>query len=279
MVHLNMTKDPTPKEGLIRHMVLNSLRMYRMKFGSDYGELVLCADDRNYWRKEIFPFYKQNRKRDQQKSPHDWNEIFTALNVIKAELKTFFPYKMIQVEHAEADDVIAAICHKYGETQDTMTFIGSKPEPILIISGDKDLCQLQKYVNVKSYSPVLKKWLNITDPKKYLYEHILRGDRSDGVPNFLSQDSSFMSGGRQKPIQTKKINVWLELEPEDFCNENMLRGFKRNEQLIDLDLVPAEIQEEALRQFKMNPEGDRSNLLNYFIHNNLNKLIEAIQEF
>lgn len=276
MVHLNMTNDPTPKEGLIRHMVLNSIRAYRTKFKDKYGEIVICCDDKNYWRKQIFPYYKQNRKGDRKKSPHDWNEIFTALDRTKTELKEFFPYKVVQVESAEADDVIAAICHKYGTEE--VSLLGTS-EPILIISGDKDLTQLQLYSNVENYSPMTKKYIKINDPLKSLHEHIMRGDRSDGIPNFLSEDGSFMEGGRQKPIRTKKIEVWLDLQPKDFCDERMLRNYKRNELLIDLSKIPESIANQSVEIFETAPHGDRSKLLNYFISKGLNKLMDSLQEF
>ena len=207
MAHRAMTKHPTPKEGLIRHMVLNSLRAYKTKFGHKYGELVICCDDRDYWRKKIFPFYKQNRKKAQKDSTHDWNEIFNALNLIKSELKEYFPYKVLQVDHAEADDIIGAICYEYGTTStQAMPFgLTDVNEPIIIVSGDKDLTQLQKFDNVENYSPMTKKFITIINPAKSLKEHILRGDRSDGIPNFLSKDTSFMRGSRQTPIRTKKV--------------------------------------------------------------------------
>ena len=125
---------------MLRHMILNTLRANRKKFTAEFGELVICCDDTNYWRRQMYPYYKANRKKTRDKSEMDWNAIFQALNSIRDELKEFFPYKVIQVETCEADDIIGVITHEEG----TELNMG---EPILILSGDKDYIQLHKYAN------------------------------------------------------------------------------------------------------------------------------------
>ena len=232
-------------EDLIRHMILNSLRYNKQKFGKEFGELVICCDDKNYWRKDIFPYYKAHRKSDREKSPLDWNMIFETLNKVRDELKETFPYKVIRAQRAEADDIIASICHKYGH----LGIKNGSAEPILILSSDKDFAQLQKYANVEQYSPNTKKWIRISNPERYLREHIMRGDRGDGIPNFLSKDSCFVNGERQKPLSIKKIDAWAALEPSEFCDEKMLRNYSRNEVLVNLDCVPEWIQESIINQF------------------------------
>jgi hypothetical protein len=261
------------QEDLIRHMVLNSIRLYRQKF-KDYGELVICADDKNYWRKDIFPYYKAHRKEDREKSDLDWKMIFETLNKVKSEIKEYFPYRVIQVSRAEADDVIGTLTNKFGvylNNEDT--------EKVLILSGDKDFGQLQKYANVDQFSPVTKRWVKVPDPRRFLREHIMKGDRGDGIPNFLSNDSCIVAKERQKPLASKKLNIWVDQEPEDFCTEEMLRNYKRNEQLVDLDFVPNEIRNEVNRQYEEYDIPDRKGLLNYFIKNRLKLLTECIGEF
>ena len=182
MMHLNITKSHTVEEDMVRHMILNSLRMYRERFFDEFGELVICYDSKHYWRREYYPEYKASRKKTRETSGHDWNNIFGCLNSIKEELTESFPYKVIEVYGAEADDIIASLC---------MEHASSCPN-ILILSGDKDFVQLHKYKEVKQYSPVTKKFINGPDPIEYLYEHILKGDVSDGVPNVLSPDNTFV---------------------------------------------------------------------------------------
>ena len=193
MAQPNLHKEGIDKD-LIRHMVLNSIRMYRNKFYNRFGEVVVCCDNRNYWRKIKFPQYKAHRKKLRETSSHDWNAIFECLNSMKAELKKYFPYKVLEVCTAEADDVIGTICEKLND--------GSA---ILILSGDKDFMQLQRYAGVEQYSPILKRYLRCDNPERFLKEHIMRGDKGDGVPNFLSADDTFVTDSRQTPLSKKKI--------------------------------------------------------------------------
>tara|TARA_Y100001973_G_scaffold106369_1_gene183845 strand:- start:5138 stop:6001 length:864 start_codon:yes stop_codon:yes gene_type:complete len=267
-------KKAAVEEDLVRHMVLNSLRLYRRKFGDKYGELVICCDDKNYWRRDFFPYYKHHRKKDRAESGLDWHMIFEVLNGIRDDLKKVFPYKVIQIDRAEADDVIASLCHKFGDLGVT-----NGSDPILILSSDKDFVQLQKYANVEQYSPMQKKYVNCSNPARYIHEHILRGDRGDGVPNFLSQDDVFVIGKRQKPLSTKKIDAWNGMMPEDFCSGDMLRGYKRNQQLVDLDYVPDNIQEQVIEKFDNYKMNGRDKLFNYFVQKRLKNLMEVIQEF
>jgi hypothetical protein len=261
------------QEDLIRHMVLNSIRLYRQKF-KEYGELVICADDKNYWRKDVFPYYKAHRKEDREKSDLDWKMIFETLNKVKSEIKENFPYRVIQVPRAEADDVIGALTNKFG-----VYLNNESSEKILILSGDKDFGQLQKYANVEQFSPVTKRWIKVPDSRRFLREHIMKGDRGDGIPNFLSHDSCIVAKERQKPLASKKLNSWVDQEPEQFCTDVMLRNYKRNEQLVDLDFVPNEICNEVNRQYEEYDIPDRKGLLNYFIKNRLKLLTESIGDF
>lgn len=262
-------------EGIIRHTILNSMRMYRIKFGQKYGELVICCDDKNYWRRDIFPYYKYNRRKNREASKLDWNLIFNILNNIREELRTYFPYKVLQIPHAEADDIIASICHRYGE----LGINAGNSMPILILSSDKDFVQLQKYANVEQYSPLQRKFIICSNPARFIQEHIMKGDVGDGVPNFLSDDDVFVSDKRQKPITTKKLETWNGKEPETFCTDDMLRGYKRNQQLVDFDFIPNNIKEQTLDLYDNAIINNRSNLLNYFIQKKLKNLMESIHEF
>ena len=272
MVQINQSKTKSVDEDLVRHMVLNSLRMYRTKFGDKFGELVLTYDSRRYWRRDYFPNYKANRKKSRESSSLDWNSIFQSLNAIRDEIRETFPYKVVEVEGAEADDCIAAIVQHISVTPNEF-------EQILILSGDKDFIQLHKHNFVKQYSPVLKKFINNIDPSIYIREHVLKGDRSDGVPNFLSPDNTFVDGLRQKPMSTKKIADWIESKPEDVFTEEMMRNYQRNKTLIDLECIPKELVGRILEAYREPPQGDRSKLLNYFIQKRLKNLMADIGDF
>ena len=265
---MSMGKEQSEVDiNMVRHMVLNSLRMYRSKYHEEYGELVLCCDGRHSWRKEHFPQYKAARKTNREADKRDWTQIFGCLDTIKSELKEFFPYKYLEIDTAEADDIIGVLARRSGT------------ERVMIISGDKDFIQLQVYKNVKQYSPITKKLIVDRDPAKYLKEHIMRGDSSDGVPNILSADSCIVDKIRQKPLSKKKIESWIDQEPADFCNEEQLRNYHRNMKLIDLQFTPLDIVDQIGEQFNETPQGKRSGLLNYFIERKLNNLIQDIGEF
>ena len=270
MAQIGGQKDVDVNEDLLRHMVLNAIRGYITKFGDKYGDFVIASDDKHYWRRDIFPYYKAHRKAWRDQSGMDWNQIWSSLNAIKDELKEVFPYKYIHVTGAEADDVIGTLCHTHGRELNT-------GEPILILSGDKDFIQLHVYANVSQYDPVRKRWIKHSNPVEYLAEHILRGDRGDGVPNVLSKDDCFING-RQKPLRKTFIEkVGLKDDPE-LPNEEVTRNYLRNKQLVDLTQTPADIQLNILEQFEK-PANSRDNLFNYFVDKRLKGLMQHIGEF
>ncbi|CAB4171026.1 RnaseH [uncultured Caudovirales phage] len=269
MQQINSNPKMKLDEPLIRHMVLNSLRSYAKQFKSKYGDIVVACDSKKYWRRDIFPFYKAHRKSDREKSEFDWHLIFQTLNKIRDELKENFPYKVIEVDGAEADDVIGVLTARL-----------AAHEEILILSSDKDFVQLQKYPGVVQYSPILKRFVKTEDPLNYIKEHIIRGDRGDGIPNFLSPDNTFVAGERQKVISTKKLQEWINSTAEEFCTTDMmLRGYKRNQMLVDLDYIPETLKEQIVRAYDVPKSGSRQKMLNYFIDNRLKNLIECIDEF
>ena len=267
MMHLHMNKTKEPDDSMVRHMILNSLRMYRTRFSSEYGELVLCHDSRHYWRRDFFPEYKASRRKGREKSDLDWDAIFQCLNAIKEEIKINMPYKCLEVYGAEADDIIGTLC-------------ATISEEIMIISGDKDFIQLQRFPNVKQFSPITKKTVNGANPGGYLKEHVFRGDSGDGVPNVLSPDNTFTDGLRQRPLGKKKIASWMDHNFEDVApNDEVKRNYQRNRKLIDLTYTPDELTKEIIDTYNEAPFGDRSKLLNYFIQKRLKNLTESIGEF
>jgi len=258
------------EENMVRHMILNSLRSYKTKFGDEYGELVIACDNTNYWRKQAFPYYKANRKKNQEASEMDWKSIFECMNKIRSELKEYFPYRVIDVESAEADDIIGTLVNEFGAV------VGGAP--ILILSGDKDFIQLHTYSNVSQYDPTRKKWIKHDDPNKFLKEHIMKGDAGDGVPNILSNDNCFVVGDRQKPLTTKKMDHLMVLDVSQY-DSVVARNYQRNAQLIDLSFTPKEIRSKVMEQYNAQAGRDRSKLMNYFIANRLKNLMENIAEF
>jgi len=263
-------KDEPLSEDLVRHMVLNSLRSYKTKFSKDFGELVLCYDDKHCWRKDYFPYYKQNRKKARSESSLDWNELFDILTKIQNELEENFPYKVLKINGAEADDIIAILSNKISSTPNLY-------EEILIISGDKDFIQLHQSDNVKQYSPTLKKFVVDENPEQYKFEHIIRGDKGDGVPNVLSQDTVFVEDLRQRPITKKKLTEWKE---NGIPEGEIKRNYQRNKTLIDFDSIPNELGELIYNMWVDKiTQNDKSKILPYFMKHRLKELTEKLGDF
>ena len=267
MAQISNQKGVKLDENLVRHMILNILRMHIRNFRKDYGDVVLCCDNRKYWRKDYFPFYKAGRKKTREKSDLDWHMIFDMLAKFKVELKENFPYKVIDVEGAEADDIIG-----------TLTPIYSAHEKILILSSDGDFLQLQNYKDVKQYNPAQKKYVISKNPIMDLKEKIIRGDKGDGIPNILSPGDCFVRDLRQKPITKGTLDKLMQesyLEQDETTKAN----YMRNATLIDLTFIPIEIKEKIINTYEETKPASRQKLLNYFIEHKLKNLMDVIEEF
>ena len=250
---------------IIRHMTLNSLKKYRKEYFDEYGELVICCDGKHSWRREFFPQYKAARKSGRETSSVDWSEVFEIFNQLKNEIKENFPYRVIHVDTAEADDIIGTLVLRGRE----------EGEKTLIISSDKDFIQLQMNDNVYQYSPATKKFLNGVDPQEYLKEHILRGDKGDGIPNVLSDDNVIVDRIRQTPITKKNLEVWMEGSlPKEHAERH-----ERNTELIDLRYTPWHLQNTILEQKEQKPVGNRNKLPAYFKEHKLEVLSTHIRDF
>lgn len=273
MTQNKIAKGSEDYMSFVRHLVLNTLRHYKTKFKND-GEMVICCDGPNSWRKDYFPLYKGSRKKMREDSSVEWSKLFDSLSIMKEELKNYFPYKVLSFDRVEADDIIATLAKKY-----------HTKESIVIVSGDKDFIQLQRFKNVKQFSPVINKLLKSSEyggADVYLKTHIITGDRGDGIPNILSADNSIMEGIRQKPITKKKIQEWVTQTPQDFCSDEMFRNYLRNEQIINLvdGFIPknyVEIINDGYDNYPIN--NGKQKIFNYFVKNKLKNLMDSIQEF
>ena len=262
-------------EDLVRHMVLTGLVAYERQYKQTYGEMVLAYDSKHYWRKRTFPYYKQNRKKDREESELDWNAIFEVLNKIRDEIKTYFPYKVVEVYGAEADDVISTLVKHQAKLNIRKHKAGQELDKVLILSGDKDFIQLQRYPFVKQFNPILKKEIKHEDPKTYILEHILKGDKSDGIPNFLSDSDTFVSGKRQRPISKKNLEKWVRLDPSVFCNTpELMENYERNKCLIDLTQIPRDLEQKIVDEYLSLNNEVKQVPLEYFKEHKLNTLMQ-----
>jgi hypothetical protein len=257
---------------VVRHMILNSLRMHNIKNRGEFGQMVVACDSSS-WRKEIFPEYKAARKKSRETSKLDWNKFFTMANNVRDEIKENFSYPVVTVDRAEADDIIGILVSELQEF--------GRHEEILIVSGDKDFLQLQQFSNVKQYSPVQRKFLECEDPHRYLFEHICKGDSSDGVPNVLSPDNTFTNELRQTPLRAKRIDEWWENRQslQNHMSKHVWRNYQRNEWMINLRKTPSEIRKEVINQVGEQSGKNNNKILNYLVTNRCGLLVESAQEF
>ena len=257
------------EEDMVRHMILNSIRMHRVKNKAKYGEIVICCDGFKNWRKDAFPPYKHKRKDARKESKMDWKELFRITNLVQQEIKENFPYKVVDVAECEADDVIGVL------VEQTQEF--GNHEEVMIISGDKDFAQLQKYDNVAQYSPVQKKFIKTDTPRKQLMELILKGDTSDGVPNVLSGDNVFVEGVRQTPLRQNKIDQLIN-DPKSM-GEEIYRNYLRNKKLIDLSETPDSVRKEIIYNYNNQEVSDRGKVFPYLVDKRCRMLLESVEEF
>lgn len=262
------------EEGLIRHMILNSVRRYNVKFRDEYGKTIIACDDRS-WRKGPYPQYKANRKKTREASPLDWTSLFEMIATVRDEIQESMAYPVIRAAGAEADDIIGHL------TESTQDF--GQGEPVVIVSADKDFLQLHRYKNVKQFSPMKRDFIKVDDPAYYLFEHICKGDSGDGVPNVLSHDDTFVNGDRQKPLRATVIQGWYESMNKGMLDTDMkadvYRNFCRNKKMIDLNNTPENIREDISRIHKEQDNKDNKKVFNYLVEKRCNMLIPSVQDF
>lgn len=259
------------EEDHIRHMILDCIRGYKQKFEEKYGRLILCIDSRHYWRKDVFPYYKFKRKEDRDKSGFDWDTIWDCMHKVRDELQAYMPYQVLEVNGAEGDDIIGVLSKSL-----------SKQQKVVIISGDKDMVQLQRYPNVVQFAPVEKEWKKTDDPGKFLKSHIMRGDIGDSIPNFLTPDDFFVTkklGDKQKQIRNDKLELWCTLPKESFCTQEMLRGWSRNETMVNLENIPLTLQKQILTAYQAPYNSDNGRIMDYFTKKKLKNLMGDLRQF
>lgn len=266
---------------IVRHSVLSSIKFYKKKYGKEYGDVVIACDGRNYWRKEVFQYYKASRAKNREKSELDWKLIFDTLASIREDLEKHFPYKVVCVDRAEADDVIATLCKWSQDNGQVGDGLFSEQQKVLIVSSDKDFKQLHKYSNVRQWSPMQKKFVEGGKPGEYLREHIIRGDGGDGIPNIFSKDDIFMiEGERQQSVTAKKLEMFMD-KGKDACeNEEQKRNWDRNQRLVDFEFIPEDVSQSIIDRYEnFKVLGNKMAIMNYLIKHKCNLLLEEIEDF
>jgi hypothetical protein len=268
-------------KNLIRHVTLSTLKSYKKKYGKEYGELVICCDGRKYWRREFFPNYNANRKKPRDNIDQDWTLIFDTLSQIRDEIKQNFPYKVLHLDRAEADDIVAVMAKWCQTNALVQQGLVEEPQKILVVSSDGDFIQLQKYDNITQWSPIQKKYIKAT--KKELHEktitHIVKaGD--DGIPNILSADDVFIKGERQKPVSAKRLQEFIENGFIACKNDEERRNWHRNQTLVDFEFIPEDVSNEIIDTYSnYKTTADKMTIMNYLIANKCRLLLDELEDF
>jgi hypothetical protein len=269
-------------KNLIRHVTLSTIKSYKKKYGKEYGDVVICCDGRKYWRKEFFEYYKGMRKSNREKSDLDWGLIFDTLSEMRADLAKYFPYKVLHIDRAEADDIIAVMTKYVQENELVQEGLVEESQKVLILSSDKDFKQLQLYPNVKQWSPMQKKYVTATKQEiiEYKIEHIVKGDAGDGVPNILSKDNVFMEGERQKPMSAKRLQEFFASGFNACKNDEERRNWHRNATLVDFDFIPPDVSKTIIDAYLNNkPTGDKMAIMQYLIDHKCRLLLDELEDF
>lgn len=269
-------------KNLIRHVTLSTLKSYKKKYGKEYGELVICCDGRKYWRREFFSQYKASRKKNRDASDLDWHLIFDTLNEMRQDISEHFPWRVIHVDRAEADDIIASMAQWLQENELVQEGLVEEPQKVLILSSDKDFKQLQLFPTVKQWSPMQKKYVTATQREiiEYKIEHIVKGDTGDGIPNILSKDDVFVAGDRQKPVSAKRLNEFIENGFIACRNDDERRNWHRNATLVDFQFIPDDVKESIINTYiSSKPKGDKMTVMNYLMEHRCRLLLDELEGF
>ena len=266
----------TDVENLIRHTTLSTIQFYKKKYHKEYGDVIICCDGRHYWRRGYFEYYKASRKKNREASDLNWNQIFDILSKIRDEIKANFPYKVVHIDRAEADDIIAALTAHAQE-------FGSY-EKVMIVSSDGDFKQLHPLGDVKQFSPMHKKLVisKHDEVKRQLIEHIVKGDAGDGIPNILSKDDHFVreDAGRQAMVSAKRLQEFFDKGIEACRNDEEKRNWQRNQTLVDFNFIPEDLRQEILNDYLNNkPTADKMTIMTYLMNHRCRLLLESLEDF
>jgi hypothetical protein len=317
MRYLHASKsEETKEEGqqMFKYKFLNGIIDFIEHFKAD--ECILAIDSKKNWRKSVFPYYKSKRKLKRKKideEDHPWfcfSEYYEMLDVFLKEVEENFPFKFVEVESAEADDVAGILASCEALANDNK----------IIITSDQDYIQLLQNPFTKIYNPIKKQYMTSKDPKKDLLEKIVLGDSGDDIPSikdkhsykpeffqfcvkegvadneenarikidaseelFLKMELKFYAKYYLKPSRATKFSkkVFNSLYDEGILKEHVMddevlkERFIRNNKLINLTAQPKEIKQQILEAYKISEaKGDPKELFNFFILNSYNHFID-----
>ena len=265
--------------GLLRHIVLSSIKHNVLKFKKDgYSNVIIAMDNPtpSYWRREEAYYYKKNRQKSRDKIDFDWEGFFNSMKIISQEIKDNLPYIVSDIPKGEADDTIGVLAK----------YLSNAGHKVLIISSDGDFTQLQKYKNIKQWSAIQKKYVEVKgeSPEYDLMVKILKGDKKDGIAGIKVRSDywyTHIEGERTPIIKTAFVKEMAESDDPIslLSNEQEKERFLENKKLLDLDLVREDITKQILDNYNTYKVKGRSRIYSYFVKSGLTKLLKDVGDF
>ena len=249
-------------EQTIRHVVLKKIYDVYKKIGTHH-ELVLACDGKDYFRKDLFSYYKANRVKNND--CFDWDDFRYHYPIFKAELPYYFPFKLLEIDKVEGDDIINCI---------TDWEIANGNRHIIIASSDTDDLQIsERYPNwVEQYSFKKRGYITCADYNYSLKQHIIEGDKGDGIPNIMSDDDTYMNPAKRSKTLTKKRRDQFEIEiPEEFQ-----ANYERNKSLVDMSQIPDHYRQAIIEEYLKPMPPKEDSIYKYCIKYKLARLMKFI---
>ena len=242
---------------LFKSMYIFSL-FQLMKEAKPQQRVILALDDKNYWRKKIFPLYKAQRKKERSENKFfkdvNFEELFKVSDEFFKELVTIIPQiQSIKIPNVEADDVIAILTEHI--SLDTHC-----------ISTDKDMYQLYRYKGYKQ-SKFGNDIQEVLNPMSFLHEKICRGDKSDNIPSIYPR---LGIKTYQKMMENGSL---LKLISED---SNVGEVYSRNREIVDFKYIPKQITKDILKEYHaFVPERtNEMTLYNFLLKHKMNFILD-----
>ncbi len=235
-----------------------------------HTEVLYAKDAHKVWRRSrIFNEYKAQRVKNRNSGKVDFKILYKVFDKVWDTISDLLPARFIHTENAEADDVITRTIKKEYDEYDKFQ----------VISTDGDFVQLLKNDKVELYNPSKFEFVTVDNPNYELFVKIMKGDRSDWIPSIYSHSRD----ERQKPVKTKDLIEWFN-NPGDFSkymkeqSKDVKKYFIRNKKLVDLELIPDDINDEIDVELEGKPvEFNLSNFLKIAKSENIEFLAERLE--
>lgn len=260
----------------IEEGVFASLVHIHDKLCPKYGNtIVACCDHKSPWRADFFAPYKAERKIRRAESGIDWRYVRTGFRACEDALHACTDVVVVRVQGAEGDDCISVVADRNQYDKDRMSLGGlaiGGDEPTVIVSSDKDYGQIP---NVDRFDPRKGIFLPY-NPQAALAAIVIDGDRTDGVPNVISDDDTFIVSGKRQNTMTAVRRSKLEamyyagdFEDRPATKDLPATHWNRNRWLVDFKFIPPSVQSDIMDEFDAARTKKRDPAFEYLFEHNM----------